>query len=69
MRTQTEGSVIAAVMKREFQTQKIITLLLIYLPEIHLLETTVKFKLNHTKNDQHMQNQERMISWHNLFSF
>ena len=66
MRTQTEGSVITAVMKREFQTQKIITLLLIYLPQIHLLETTVKFKLNHTKNEtltyQHVQNRERMIS-------
>ena len=39
-------------MKREFQTQQIITLLLIYLPQIHLLETTVKFKLNHTKNER-----------------
>ena len=72
MRTQTEGSVITAVMKREYQTQKIITLLLIYLPQIHLLETTVKFKLNHTKNEtltyQHVQNQERMIFWQNLFS-
>ena len=72
MRTQTEGSVITAVMKREYQTQKIITLLLIYLPQIHLLETTVKFKLNHPKNEtltyQHVQNQERMIFWQNLFS-
>ena len=47
MRAQTEGSVITAVMKREFQTQKIITLSF----KIHLLETTVKFKLNHTKNE------------------
>ena len=72
MRTQTEGSVITAVMKREYQTQKIITLLLIYLPQIHLLETTVKFKLNHTKNEtltyQHVQNQGRMIFWQDLFS-
>ena len=29
MRAQTEGSVITAVMKREFQSQKIITLLLV----------------------------------------
>ena len=29
MRTQTEGSVITAVMKREFQTQKIITLFIL----------------------------------------
>ena len=70
MRTQTESSVITAVMKREFQTQKLVTF---HLPQIHLLETTVKFKLNHTKNEtltyQHVQNQERMISWQNLFSF
>ena len=46
MRTQTEGSVVTAVMKREFQTHKIITLSFAY---IHLLETTVNFKLNHTK--------------------
>ena len=42
------------------------------MPNVHLLETTVKFKLNHTKNEtltyQHLQNQERMISWQNLFS-
>ena len=48
MRTQAEGSVVTAhaVMKREFQTHKIITLSFAY---IHFLKTTVKFKLNHTK--------------------
>ena len=46
MRPQTEGSAVTAFMKREFQTHKIITLSFAY---IHLLETTVKFKLNHTK--------------------
>ena len=46
MRTETEGSVVTAVMKREFQTQKIITLSFAY---IHFLETTLKFKLDHTK--------------------
>ena len=69
MRTQTEGRVVTVVMKREFQTHKIITLSFAY---IHFLETTVKFKLNHTKNEtltyQQVQNQERMISWQNLFS-
>ena len=46
MRTETEGSVVTAVMKREFQTHKIITLSFAY---IHFLETTVKFTLDHTK--------------------
>ena len=46
MRTKTEGSVVTAIMKREFQTHKIITLSFAY---IHFLETTVKFKLNHAK--------------------
>ena len=44
-----------------------------HLLEIHLLETTVKFKLNHPKNEtytyQHVQNQESMIYWQYLFSF
>ena len=60
MRTQTEGSVITSVMKIEFQTQQN-NYAFIFL-KIHLLETTVKFKLNHTKNEtltyQHVQNQE-----------
>ena len=43
MRTQTEGSVVTAVVKREFQTHKKITRSFAY---IHFLETTVKFKLN-----------------------
>ena len=46
MRIETEGSVVTAVMKRKFQTHKIITLSFAY---IHFLEITVKFKLNHTK--------------------
>ena len=49
MRTQTEGSVITSVMKIEFQTQQN-NYAFIFL-KIHLLETTVKFKLNHTKNE------------------
>ena len=44
MRTQTEGSVVTAVMKREFQTP-------FHLRKTHLMETMVKFKLNHTKNE------------------
>ena len=46
MRTQTEGSVVTPVMKREFQKHKTITLSFAF---IHFLETTVKFKLNRTK--------------------
>ena len=43
----------------------------LHLPKLHSLETTVKFKLNLTKISiyQHVQNQEIMISWQNLFSF
>ena len=64
MRTQTEGRVVTVVMKREFQTHKIITLSFAY---IHFLETTVKFKLSHTKI--RTSRVKSMISWQNLFSF
>ena len=47
MRNQTEGSTVTAAMKREFQTHKKLP---IHLPKIHLLETTVKFKVNHTSS-------------------
>ena len=68
MRAQSEGSVVTAVMKREFQTHKIITLSFAY---IQFLETTVKFTLSHTKlrTLKSISRVKSMISWQNLFSF
>ena len=70
MRTQTEGRVVTVVMKREFQTHKIITLSFAY---IHFFETTVKFKLCHTASHEDknlsISRGKSMISWQNLFSF
>ena len=58
MRTQTEGSVVTAVMKREFQTHKIITLSFAY---INFLEATVKFKGAVSRNSAKLGNHKMPV--------